>query len=58
MDKLLSLEDVAEIIGCTVRHVREVLVRKRGLKAIIIYNKTLRFRQEDLDNWLAKEARR
>lgn len=58
MEKLLDIKEVASIIGCTPRHVREVLVRERGLKAIIIYNKSLRFREADVNDWLLKESRR
>lgn len=58
MQKLISVKEVAEVLGCTPRHVREVLVRERGLKAIILYNKSYRFREEDVDEWIRKESRR
>ena len=57
IEKLLTLEDVAEILGCTPRYVREVCIRKRGLPAVRIYSKSLRIDPQELREWIAKAER-
>lgn len=60
--KLLTCDEVGSIIGCSGRYVREVLVRERGLRAIVLVRTAKRnilaFRRVDVDDWCAKQARK
>lgn len=59
-ERLLTCDEVGHIIGCTGRYVREVLVRQRGMKAVVLcrnkQRNRLAFRRGDVDDWCAKNA--
>lgn len=54
LEKLMTIEEVAEIIGVPVRRVREELVGQRRLLAVRVARKQLRFRPEDVREWIAQ----
>lgn len=55
--RLLTVKEVAYIIGAQPRYVRNVLVAERGLPAVRLKGKTLRFRRDDVDEWIAQARR-
>lgn len=57
IDRLLTLEEVADVLGVHSKTVRTTLVRKRGLPSLRVGNR-LRFRREDLDRWIETERAR
>lgn len=47
LPRLLSMEDVAEVLGLSLRTVRR-MVEKRQLPIVILNRRTVRFRPEDI----------
>ncbi len=52
MEKLLSLREVAEVMGLDTPHYAITLLRKWGIKPIRIGKKTIRVREIDLNRFL------
>lgn len=56
LERLLTLEEAAEILQCTTRTVRS-LVNSRKLPCVRLLRKSLRFRPSDIREWVAKANR-
>ena len=52
--RLLTAEDVAEITGLSVETLAQWRSQKRGIPYVKISHNCVRYRQSDLDGWLAE----
>lgn len=55
--RLLTLEEVARILGCQRRYVREHLCKEGGLPYIAFKKKTYRISQVALAEWITQRER-
>ena len=55
--RLLTLEEVAKLLGCQRRYVREHLCKEGGLPYIVFKRKTYRISQVALAEWIARRER-
>lgn len=55
--RLLTLEEVARILGCQRRYVREHLCKEGGLPYIAFNKKTYRISQVALAEWITQRER-
>ena len=58
MEKLLSVKQVAEILGVSEGWVRDHATRKRPRLPVIKLGKYLRFSEPEIDNWVRKMSGR
>lgn len=56
MDKLLTKEDVAEILGMSRDRFDHMRRRGDGPPEVRLGHRTLRFRPEDVDGWLRQRS--
>ena len=56
MDRLLSVPDVAELLGVSRAQVYRFIERER-LPALRLSNRVQRFRERDIEQWLENRAK-
>lgn len=56
MDRLLSVPDVAELLGVSRAQVYRFIERE-GLPALRLSNRVQRFRERDVEQWLENRAK-